>query len=133
MRGTASTIGDYSNVSFDDEMKTLTLGGVTIGTQNSTNTDITVYIKDLNVEISGTNTVYGRFYGFYEEDGIRAGTITFKKKSGAETAELTVSGLGDGNGPVTSFASSTLGEGLYVSGIDDDNEPISTLSYQGVL
>lgn len=131
VRGTASTIGDYSNVSFDDATNTLTLGGVTIGSPAETVTDIDVFIKNLNVEISGTNTVYGRFYGLYEENGYRAGTITFKKKSGAETAELTVSGLGDGNGPVTNFASSILGEGLYVSGIDDDNEPVSTLSYQG--
>lgn len=131
VRGTASTIGGYSKVSFDDATNTLTLGGVTIGSPAETVTDIDVFIKNLNVEISGTNTVYGRFYGLYEENGYRAGTITFKKKSGAETAELTVSGLGDGNGPVTNFASSILGEGLYVSGIDDDNEPVSTLSYQG--
>jgi len=130
VRGTASTIGGYSNVSFDDATNTLTLGGVTIGSPAETVTDIDVFIKNLNVEISGTNTVYGRFFGFYEENGSKAGTITFKKKSGAETAELTVSGIGDGNGPVTNFASSILGEGLYVSGIDDDNEPVSTLSYQ---
>lgn len=129
VRGDAKPVEGYDNVSFDDATSTLTLGGVTIGTQNSTNIDITVYIKDLNVEISGTNTVYGRFYGSYEEDGIRAGTITFKKKSGAETAELTVSGLGDAQGPVTNFVSSTVEKGLYLSGINTDNDPVSSLSY----
>lgn len=129
VRGTTNTVGNYSNVSFDDATNTLTLGGVTIGTQGATVTDITVYIKDLNVEISGTNTVYGRFYGFYEEDYSRAGTITFKKKSGANIANLTVSGYGEG-GPVTNFVSSTVEEGLSISGIDTDNEPVSSLNYQ---
>ena len=128
VRGTTNTVGNYSNVSFDDATNTLTLGGVTIGTQGATVTDITVYIKDLNVEISGTNTVYGRFFGFYEENGSRAGTITFKKKTGAGTANLTVSGFGEG-GPVTNFISSTLEEGLFISGIDTDNEHVSSLSY----
>lgn len=128
VRGTTNTVGNYSNVSFDDATNTLTLGGVTIGTQGATVTDITVYIKDLNVEISGTNTVYGRFFGFYEENGSRAGTITFKKKTGAGTANLTVSGFGEG-GPVTNFVSSTLEEGLFISGIDTDNEHVSSLSY----
>lgn len=138
--GNATTVEGYSNVSFDDETSTLTLGlydatntltlgGVTIGTQNSTVTDINVYIKDLTVEISGNNTVYGRFFGFYEENGSRAGTITFKKKSDAETANLTISGLGDDHGPVTHFASSTVEEGLYLSGTDTDNDPVSSLSY----
>ena len=130
VKGDEKPVEGYSNVSFDDETNTLTLGGVTIGTQNSTNTDITVYIKDLNVEISGTNTVYGRFYGLYEENGYRAGKITFKKKSGAETANLTVSGLGDDHGPVSNFVSSTLGEGLFISGIDTEDEQVPTLSYQ---
>ena len=130
VRGTTNTVEGYDNVSFDDATNTLTLNGVTIGTQNSTVTDITVYIKDLNVEISGTNTVYGRFYGFYEENGYRAGTITFKKKSDAETANLTVSGYGEG-GPVTNFVSSTLEEGLFISGINTENEQATYVRFDG--
>ena len=130
VRGTANTIEGYDNVSYDDDTNTLSLGGVTIGSQNSTVTDITVYIKDLNVEISGTNTVYGRFYGFYEENGSRAGTITFKKKSDAETANLTVSGYGEG-GPVTNFVSSTLEEGLFISGINTENEQATYVRFDG--
>jgi hypothetical protein len=129
VRGTATPVEGYSNVSFDDEKKILTLGGVTIGAEGATVTDINVYIKDLTVEISGNNTVYGRFVGSYEENGSRAGTITFKKKSDAETANLTISGLGDAHGPVTNFASSTVEEGLYLSGTDTDNDLVSSLSY----
>ena len=129
VRGTATPVEGYSNVSFDDKKKILSLGGVTIGAEGATVTDINVYIKDLTVEISGNNTVYGRFFGSYEENGSRAGTITFKKKSGAETANLTISGLGDDHGPVTQFASSTVEKGLYLSGIDTDNDPVSSLSY----
>jgi hypothetical protein len=130
VRGTASTIGDYSNVSFDDATNTLTLGGVTIGSPAETVTDIDVFIKNLNVEISGTNTVYGRFYGLYEENRYRAGTITFKKKSDAETANLTVSGYGEG-GPVTNFVSSTLEEGLFISGINTENEQATYVRFDG--
>lgn len=128
VRGTTNTVEGYSNVSFDDATNTLTLGGVTIGSQGDTVADIEAYVKDLKVEISGDNTVYGRFLAFYEENGNKAGTITFKKKSGAETANLTVSGEGDG-GPIYNFVSSTLEEGLYISGVDTDNEPVFSLSY----
>ena len=79
----SNPVEGYEGVSYDDENNILTLDGTTIGTSGgSTVTDIFVYIKDLTVEISGSNTLYGRFWGQYEENDTK-GTIFFKKASDA--------------------------------------------------
>ncbi len=73
---------------YDDNTKTLTLSGATIGDVSSTNTDISVYLDDLTVEISGTNTIYGRFWGQYSENGSFAGKINFKNADFANASLL---------------------------------------------
>lgn len=122
VRGTAESVVGYSNIKYDDESKTLTLSGTTIN--NSTNTDISVYLDDLTVEISGTNTIYGRFWGQYRENGSAAGTITFKKNKDAETASLTISGIGGGQGPVTEFSNCLLSDGIIITGAKNGQTPV---------
>ena len=88
VRGTVTSVDGYSNISYNDESKTLTLSGATIGDVSSTNTDISVYLDDLTVEISGTNTIYGRFWGQYSENGSFAGKINFKNADFANASLL---------------------------------------------
>ena len=118
VRGTVSSVGDYDNISYDDETKTLTLSGTTIGSQSSTATAILVYIKDLKVAISGSNTLYGRFDGEYSS----AGTISFQNTDHIN-ASLTITAKN--LGPVEHFAQCTLGDGLKITEaknyIDENN------------
>jgi hypothetical protein len=113
--GTTNSIGgDNSGVSFDATTNTLTLTGATITL--STSEDIDVYIKELTVEISGTNTINGRFYGHYQEDYENKGTIFFKKASNApENTSLAISGDTDDSGPIYEFSECTWDEGLYLT------------------
>ena len=112
VRGTVSSVGDYDNISYDDERKTLTLSGTTIGSQSSTATAILVYIKDLKVAISGSNTLYGHFDGEYSS----AGTISFQNTDHIN-ASLTITAKN--LGPVEHFAQCTLGDGLKITEAKD--------------
>lgn len=118
VRGTVSSVGDYDNISYDDETKTLTLSGTTIGSQSSTATAILVYIKDLKVAISGSNTLYGYFDGEFSS----AGTISFQNTDHIN-ASLTITAKD--MGLVEYFAQCTLGDGLKITEaknyIDENN------------
>ena len=130
VRGTGSVDG-YSNISYNDESKTLTLSGATIGDVSSTNTDISVYLDDLTVEISGTNTIYGRFWGQYSENGSYAGKINFKNADFAN-ASLIISGIGDGQGPITEFSECKLDEKIKITEakkVDGTSVNVDVLTY----
>lgn len=117
--GNATTVEGYENVSFDDENNILTLSGATIGSSQTTGTDIFVYMKDLTVEISGTNTINGRFWGQYEKDRVK-GTILFKKVSNAQgNPSLTISGNVGASGPIYEFSNCTWDKDLYLTGAKD--------------
>lgn len=122
VRGTMSSVGDDSKISYDDVTNTLTLGGTTIGTQGSLATTILVYIKDLKVAISGNNILYGQFYGQYVEDGFKAGTISFLNTDHVN-ASLTI--IVNELGPVENFAQCTLGDGLKITEAKDGGEVVS--------
>ena len=129
VRGTGSVDG-YSNISYNDDKKTLTLSGTTIGTTGTTNTDIDVYLDDLTVEISGTNTIYGRFCGKYSENGSYAGKINFKNADFAN-ASLIISGKGDGQGPITEFSECKLDEKIKITEakVDGTSVNVDVLTY----
>jgi hypothetical protein len=130
VRGTGSVKG-YSNISYNDKEKTLTLSGTTIGTTGTTNTDINVYLDDLKVEISGTNTIYGRFCDQYSENGSYAGKINFKNADFAN-ASLIISGIGDGQGPITEFSECNLDDKIKITEakkIDGTSVNVDALTY----
>lgn len=116
-------------ISFNKETNTLSLtDNATIGTLGSV-TDIFVYIKDLTVEISGSNTLYGRFWGGYEENDTK-GTIFFKKASNEqETTSLTISGIVGGQGPVYDFSKCTWDENLYLTEANDESGNVVPATY----
>lgn len=121
VRGTMSSVGDDSKISYDDETNTLKLSGTTIGTQGSLATNILVYIKDLKVAISGNNILYGQFYGQYVEDGSKAGTISFLNTDHVNASlTITVNELV----PVEYFAQCTLGDGLKITEAKDGGEVV---------
>lgn len=112
--GTTDNVTGYENVSFDADTNTLTLSGATI--ENASNEpDIDVYVKDLIVAISGTNTVNGRFYGHYTLNGDNVGTIHFTKAEGATSPSITISGDTGDSGPVYEFSQCTWDNDLYLT------------------
>jgi hypothetical protein len=109
--GTRQTVEGYEDVSFDAETNTLTLSGATIGGATAAS-DIKAYVDDLKVEISGTNTINGNIT--YSGVNYRPSTIQITKKSGAESANLTVSN-------VNGFKSCTWDNDLYLSAHNGEN------------
>jgi hypothetical protein len=112
--GTTDNVLDDENISFDAGTNTLTLSGAVIE-GDTYEPDIDVYVKDLIVAISGTNTVNGRFYGHYSLNGDNVGTIHFTKAEGATSPSITISGDTGDSGPVYEFSQCTWDEGLYLT------------------
>ena len=124
-----TSVEGYENVSFDDENNILTLSGATIGSSQTTGTDIFVYMKDLTVEISGTNTINGRFWGQYEKDRVK-GTILFKKVSNAQgNPSLTISGNVGASGPIYEFSNCTWDKDLYLTEANDESGNVVPATY----
>ncbi len=113
--GTTDNVTGYENVSFDAGTNTLTLNGAVIE-GDTFEPDIDVYVKDLIVAISGTNTVNGRFYGHYSINGDNVGTIHFTKVEGGDTPpSITISGDTGDSGPVYEFSQCTWDNDLYLT------------------
>ena len=113
--GTTDNVLDDENISFDAGTNTLTLSGAVIE-GDTYEPDIDVYVKDLIVAISGTNTVNGRFYGHYSLNGDNVGTIHFTKVEGGDTPpSITISGDTGDSGPVYEFSQCTWDNDLYLT------------------
>jgi len=112
--GTTDNVLDDENISFDAGTNTLTLSGAVIE-GDTYEPDIDVYVKDLIVAISGTNTVNGRFYGHYSLNGDNVGTIHFTKAEGATSPSITISGDTGDSGPVYEFSQCTWDNDLYLT------------------
>ena len=113
--GTMDKVLNDDKISFDAGTNTLTLSGATIE-GDTFEPDIDVYVKDLIVAISGTNTVNGRFYGHYTLNGDNVGTIHFTKAEGATSpSSITISGDTGDSGPVYEFSQCTWDNDLYLT------------------
>jgi hypothetical protein len=127
-----TNLNGFEGVSFNATTNTLTLTNAAITSGASGDIDIDVYLKNLTVEISGSNTINGRFYGHYKEENNNQGTIFFKKASNApENTSLAISGDTGDSGPIYEFSECTWDEGLYLTEAKKGTTTLNGVYYNG--